>query len=133
MTERKVKQVIVMRTEFIIDDKKITPRKGKMIAQGAHASLNVFISGNGGFQPIKNDSPAQKWLDGTHTKVCVQVKTEEELVDVYEKAKEKGITCSLITDVGLTEFGGVPTKTCCAIGPWWSDEIDEITGNLNLL
>jgi PTH2 family peptidyl-tRNA hydrolase len=36
-------------------------------------------------------------------------------------------------DAGLTEFNGVPTKTCIAIGPNWSDEIDEITGHLKLL
>lgn len=138
MSERTVKQVIVMRTEFVIDGKKITPRKGKMIAQGAHASLNAFLSGSGYSQgeitvPIKKDSPIRKWIDGNHAKVCVQVKTEEELIDIYNKARAKGMYCSLITDAGLTEFGGIPTKTCCAIGPWWSDEIDEITGNLSLL
>jgi PTH2 family peptidyl-tRNA hydrolase len=138
MSERAVKQVIVMRTEFVIDGKKITPRKGKMIAQGAHASLNAFLSGSGYSQgeitiPIRKDSPLKKWVDGNHAKVCVQVKTEEELIDIYNKARAKGMYCSLITDAGLTEFGGVPTKTCCAIGPWWSDEIDEITGNLSLL
>ncbi len=33
----------------------------------------------------------------------------------------------------LTEFGGVPTLTACAVGPWWSDEVDRITGHLKLL
>ena len=39
----------------------------------------------------------------------------------------------LITDAGHTEFHGVPTRTCLAIGPAWSDEIDAITGGLQLL
>jgi len=27
----------------------------------------------------------------------------------------------------------VPTKTCCAVGPAWSDAVDAITGRLALL
>lgn len=138
MTERKTKQVIVMRTEFVNDGKKVTPRKGKMIAQGAHASLNAIL--DLGYQaidelqiPTYKSGPLRHWLNGNHAKICVSVKTEEELVELYNKAKSKGMICSLITDAGLTEFGGVPTKTCCAIGPWWSEEIDEITGGLPLL
>lgn len=39
---------------------------------------------------------------------------------------------NLITDSGLTEFGGVPTKTVCAIGPDYDEKIDKITGHLKL-
>jgi peptidyl-tRNA hydrolase, PTH2 family len=39
----------------------------------------------------------------------------------------------LITDAGHTEFKGVPTKTCLAIGPNDVDEIDVVTGHLKLL
>jgi PTH2 family peptidyl-tRNA hydrolase len=39
----------------------------------------------------------------------------------------------LITDAGATEFHGVPTHTCCAVGPAWTDEVDAITGALPLL
>jgi PTH2 family peptidyl-tRNA hydrolase len=67
-----------------------------------------------------------------HLLKCCYVETEEELLEVYNKAKEKGMISCLITDKGLTEFNGVPTITCCAIGPAWSDELDEITGNLKL-
>lgn len=141
--------------EFTIDGKKITPRKGKFCAQAAHASMKVILDlmewtktsyGYG----IVNESEAQyggdlklserhisdsmkDWILGKFTKVCVSVNSEKELVDIYEKAKKAGLICSLITDAGLTEFNGVPTKTCCAIGPAWSDEIDEITGHLPLL
>jgi PTH2 family peptidyl-tRNA hydrolase len=73
------------------------------------------------------------WLTDKFTKICVSVNSEAELLEVYGNAKEKGLICSLITDAGLTEFNGVPTITCCAIGPVWSDEVDEITGKLSLL
>jgi PTH2 family peptidyl-tRNA hydrolase len=38
----------------------------------------------------------------------------------------------LITDRGLTEFGGVPTRTCLAVGPDYYDLIDPVTGDLEL-
>lgn len=34
---------------------------------------------------------------------------------------------------GKTEFHGVPTRTCLAIGPDDSEKIDAITGQLQLL
>ena len=52
---------------------------------------------------------------------------------MYLQAKQDGIPCALIEDEGLTEFNGVKTKTCIAIGPWYADEIDQITGHLKLL
>lgn len=135
----KSKQVIVMRKSFEIDGKKITPRKGKYIAQGAHASLKAILDYS---DDIKDDGVLQinygwhealnAWLTGSFTKVCCVVESEEEIIDLYNKAKEKGLICSLIKDSGLTEFNGVPTITCCAIGPAWSDEVDEITGKLEL-
>lgn len=127
------KQVIVMR-------KDINMRKGKMVAQGSHASLKAVLDlmvhkdeksilhlGQPGYEAIKD------WIEGQFTKICVSVNSEAELLEVYNKAKEKGLICSLITDAGLTEFNGVSTITCCAIGPAWSNEVDAITGHLSLL
>lgn len=51
---------------------------------------------------------------------------------IYSKAKEKDLEVRLITDSGITEFGGVPTRTCLAIGPDWSELIDPITSHLKL-
>lgn len=139
--DNKSKQVIVMRKSFIIDGKKITPRKGKYIAQGCHSSLKAildygYITGEvddlGFTIDLKENSALKDWLTGSFTKVCCVVETEEEIIALYNKAKESGLICSLIKDAGLTEFGGTPTITCCAIGPAWSDEVDEITGQLEL-
>ena len=55
------------------------------------------------------------------------------MLDIYQQAKDKGLPCSLIVDAGLTEFNGIPTKTCIAIGPAYSKYIDPITGHLKLL
>ena len=134
--DRVAKQVIILR-------KDLNMRKGKMVAQGAHASMK-FILDRGHYGQSELDSPEEfhsritepaikSWVQGLFTKVCVSVDSEEELITIYEKAKESGLVVSMITDAGLTEFSGVPTKTCIAIGPNWSDEIDPITRHLKLL
>lgn len=132
---REPKQVIVMR-------KDLNMRKGKMIAQGAHASMAVLLDMMTKTQASADSStvmtmsvsgPVRDWLMGKFTKVAVSVNSEQELLDVYNKARELGLPAALITDSGLTEFNGVPTNTCCAIGPWYRDRIDTITGHLSLL
>ena len=152
--ERVSKQVIVMRRD-LKNAKGEKVRTGKLMAQAAHASLKAILDNMNWSKMrfgygIVNEAESQcggdfilresnitdamkDWLTGRFTKVCVSVNSEAELIEVYNKAKEKGLICSLITDAGLTEFGGVPTITCCAIGPVWSNEVDEITGKLFLL
>lgn len=136
-----IKQVIVMRTHF--PDGKGGVRKvrtGKMIAQGAHASLGSLLSTKKIWmyaEPtqlmLQVDKDAQSWLEGKFTKVVLGVKTEEELLDVYQKASSAGLLCSLIRDAGDTEFGGVPTLTAVGIGPAAAEKIDPITGGLQLI
>lgn len=135
-----VKQVIVMR-------KDLNMRKGKMVAQGSHASLGVVLSmmqridmGEvDGIHAIvlrlimSLDSPLDYWISTEFKKICVGVKSEEELMTIYEAAKTAELPCKLIEDRGHTEFHGVITKTCCAIGPDFTEEIDKITGHLPLL
>lgn len=114
------KQVILMRTDLQM-------RKGKMVAQGSHSSLAAYKIAD------KNSEAFKVWDEGLFKKICVQVSSEEELLDIYEKAKAANLTCVLIEDSGLTEFHGVKTKTCLCIGPNWDEEIDPITGHLKLL
>lgn len=65
--------------------------------------------------------------------MCVYVNSEAELLEIVQAANDAGLYNALITDSGLTEFGGVPTKTCIAIGPAYSDRIDPVTRHLPLL
>jgi PTH2 family peptidyl-tRNA hydrolase len=125
------KQVIVMRRD-------LNMRKGKMVAQGSHASMKVILEQmvqgpEEGKRVLWASGAMRDWLDHLFTKVCVQVGSEAELLAVYEAARTAGLPCALITDAGLTEFNGVPTITCCAIGPEYPDKIDPITGHLKLL
>jgi PTH2 family peptidyl-tRNA hydrolase len=137
------KQVIVMRTD-------LNMRKGKMVAQGSHASMafltrHADVDMEGYVLPKSNDATFTKslnfdfakevdeWMQNSFTKICVGVKSEEELDEIYNRAKEAGLTVHMVVDSGLTEFNGVPTKTCLAIGPHYSEKIDAITGQLKLL
>ena len=82
---------------------------------------------------VVQGTPWYEWLNGSFTKIVVYVNSEQELLDIYEKAKDAKLPCSLIQDSGFTEFHGVPTYTAVAVGPWWSEAVDEITGDLPLL
>lgn len=123
------KQVIVMR-------KDLGMRKGKMIAQGAHASLRVLLergAADGDRYVIAMTDAMTEWMTGRFTKVCVSVDSEAALDAVVARAKAAGVPCALIVDAGQTEFHGAPTKTCCAVGPAWIADVDAITGDLPLL
>lgn len=125
------KQVIIIR-------KDLNMRKGKMISQGSHVSMKVFLdlcqkSNNTYTFNFEPDSDWDRWLNGLFTKIVVSCDSEKELEELYQQAKDKGLPCSMIVDAGLTEFHGEPTKTCIAIGPADPKDIDEITRHLKLL
>jgi len=141
MEKRNSKQVIVVRRD-LRNTKGEKIRTGKIVAQGSHASLKAILDLMESDKiyttttlklRFKEGSALHDWLTDKFTKICVSVNSEAELLEVYNKAKEKGLICSLITDAGLTEFNGVPTITCAAIGPAWDEEINEITSKLQLL
>lgn len=129
-----IKQVIIVR-------KDLNMRKGKIASQVAHACMRVFFDK---LNSIRSYGELQGWSLGTHKyfeefitgkfkKIVVYVNSEQELLDVYQKAQDAGLHSSLIRDAGLTEFKGVPTYTTACIGPWEATAIDAITGKLPLL
>lgn len=146
MDNRTTKQVIIIRTD-LRNKKGEKIRTGKIISQGSHAVVNAIFSDakidvNNGKRyayvcledwTTKTKTPLGSWMEDEYsTKICLKVKSEKELLDIYNKAKKSKIPCSLIKDAGLTEFSE-PTYTSVAIGPYYSDKIDEITKNLSLL
>jgi len=125
----KIKQVIVLRHDLKM-------RRGKQIAQGAHASMSFLTRRlqSQGTISIDDFSPnEQAWIMGAFAKVCVRCNSEEELMAIHDKAKEMALEVHLITDSGKTEFHGQPTRTCLAIGPDEVEKIDPVTGHLELL
>lgn len=106
-------------------------RKGKFGAQMAHGSI-AWLLERCRLEKPKFSSEEKEWMYNGQTKICLRVENEKELLEIYQKAKEKGLTTFLITDAGHTEFNG-PTKTVVAIGPNDSKLINSITGHLKLM
>lgn len=114
-----MKQIIVMRAD-------LNMRKGKMVAQGAHASVGTVVA-------YRDDPRVVEWLSGAFTKICVRADSLEQLMMVYTDAISAGMLATLITDNGKTEFGDEKTITCVAIGPDTPERLDAVTGGLKLL
>lgn len=126
-----IKQVIVTRTD-------LNMRKGKLAAQAAHASLAVILQSKIGktqnnFIVLKMNDYLKQWLEGSFTKIVLGIESEEALISLHEKIKQTEIPVALIVDNGTTEFHGVKTPTCIAIGPWIDEEIDVFTKELKLI
>ena len=126
------KQVIVIRRDLRM-------RRGKEIAQGAHASMAWLrqrlmpqLTLAGVADQVMFSEAERVWLEGSLRKVTVKVGSEAELLAVYDKALESGVLVHLITDRGLTEFGGTSTRTCLAVGPDYDNRVDPVTGDLEL-
>ena len=137
----KSKMMIVMRRDLKM-------RKGKIAAQAGHACIDAILmalnkEGRVNDFEITDDgiilkdsdkptTPLSDWFKYGCAKICVYVDSEEELMNIADKAKEKGIIAAIITDAGMTEFHGVPTKTCLALEPLPAEIADELTGGLPL-
>ncbi len=115
-----MKQAIVVRTDLGMG-------KGKIAAQVAHAAVSAYV-----FAETFDPMLADKWMREGAKKVVLKVDSEKELLELFEKAKAKGLPRSLIRDAGLTQ---IPpgTITAIAIGPEKDEKVDAIVGHLKLL
>ena len=114
------KQVIVIRRDLGMG-------KGKMVAQGAHASLAAFLRAWRAHREW-----AVAWLRSGQKKVVVRVDSLEELMSVWKEAKALGLPVALVRDRGLTQLPP-GTITALGIGPAPSELVDRVTGKLKLL
>jgi len=127
-----LKQVIVVRKLFPDGRGGFRgTRRGKELAQIAHATKACLKARNHN-GVIELPSHITEWLNGQTRTITLQVDHEEDLVKVAQAAQEAGLECHVIEDLGLTEFGNTPTKTCLAIGPDLDSKIDPITKHLSL-
>jgi PTH2 family peptidyl-tRNA hydrolase len=126
----KVKQVLVLR-------KDLNMSKGKMVTQGAHASIAFLtnkmkdnLSNPEALWWVNLSQAEKEWVYGTFFKVCVGVDSKKELLDIAYNAVMMGLSVKYIEETtGFDE----PTFTCLAIGPDYSSKIDPVTKHLKLL
>ncbi len=107
--------------------KDLNMRKGKIASQCAHAAVLAYKTAD------RSDAAFQSWDQGMFKKITVSVDTTQQLLDLIEIVKAKGILVSPIVDNGLTEFHNIPTLTCAAFGPAWEDDLNPLTSHLKLL
>lgn len=136
-----VKQAIVVRRDL-----NMSP--GKLAAQVAHASMGFLTRSlkwdadasvnwdwtvkDKNNRCISVDEELALWIDGSFTKIVLMVPDEQTLLSVYQNAKTNGLRHTLITDEGRTEFSGVSTNTCVAVGPNYIEKVNDITRLLPL-
>lgn len=120
-----MKMVIVMRTD-------LNMRKGKMVAQGAHAAVMPFISREASDYRHPLRGFLETWVYTGMKKICVGIGSHDELMRLTIDAAEAQCPFFIVQDAGHTE---VPTgtMTCVAFGPFEEEKLDKITGHLKLL
>jgi PTH2 family peptidyl-tRNA hydrolase len=97
---------------------------GKKCAQLAHAAVGAYE---------KTDKVTRKkWFNEGMKKVALKVPTLREMYEIKTNAEMAGIATSLIIDAGRTEIEP-GTVTALGLGPALSEDLDRITGDLQLL
>lgn len=136
----KVKQVILVPRD--LKNAKGQPvHPPKMMAQVGHAAMawlgtrfkNAPRDKEGRFI-VELTEDERTWLvDGDFAKIVLGVDNQDQMHKLVTHATYAGLHTEVIEDAGHTEFDGLPTITCAAIGPDRADAIDRITGGLNIL
>lgn len=116
--EGRLKQILILRTDLKM-------RRGKEIAQGAHASM-------GGYLAHRRDPFMRMWLEGAFAKIAVGIDSEDALLALHENARAAGLPVCLIQDAGRTEFKGEKTYTALSVGPGDPELLASLTGHLKL-
>ena len=111
------KQAIIVRSDLGMG-------KGKLVAQGSHASLQAYMK--------CDEETRDEWIEEGSKKITLKVDSEKELTELFNQAKKRKLASALIRDAGHTQVEP-GTLTAVAIGPAEEDEIDVITGKLKLL
>ena len=97
--------------------------KGKMSAQCSHAAVESVLK--------SSKEKVGEWREEGGTKVVLEVKNLDELMEYKKKALSAKLVNALIKDAGRTFFKE-STVTCLGIGPDEDDKIDKVCGGLKL-
>ena len=100
--------------------------RGKAAAQVAHGAIAAMEE-----TWKSNPEMVRKWSQSGQMKVVLQVDDLKALRVIKITCHKMGIPCVEINDAGRTQLPP-GTTTVLGIGPWWTLDIDKITGDLKL-
>ncbi|TQW00007.1 hypothetical protein V2A60_005420 [Cordyceps javanica] len=126
LTNEECKLVLVVRTDLGMT-------KGKIAAQCSHATLACYkaLASN----PDPNSTARKmlaRWEKYGQAKIAVQLKSQDEMLQLCRKAREMGLTAEVIKDAGRTQIEA-GSMTVLGVGPAPRSLVDEVTGHLKLL
>ncbi|KAF7558488.1 hypothetical protein G7046_g5659 [Stylonectria norvegica] len=119
------KLVLVVRTDLGMT-------KGKIAAQCSHATLACYKA----LARLPPNAPERKllarWEKYGQAKIAVQVKSQEEILELRRRARSLGLTAEVIQDAGRTQIEA-GSMTVLGVGPAPRSLVDQVTGGLKLL
>ena len=74
----------------------------------------------------------RRWERSGQAKIAVQAKSQEELVELRDRARALGLVAEVIADAGRTQIEA-GSLTVLGVGPAPKSVVDQITGALKLL
>ncbi|XP_047235537.1 peptidyl-tRNA hydrolase 2, mitochondrial isoform X2 [Girardinichthys multiradiatus] len=113
------KMVLVVRNDLKMG-------KGKVAAQCSHAAVSAYKQ-----VQRRNPELLKQWEYCGQPKVVVKALDEDTLIDLLGRAREVGLTVSLIQDAGRTQIAP-GSRTVLGIGPGPANLVDGVTGDLKL-
>lgn len=110
--------------QYIIINNSLNMQKGKLVAQGAHASVSVL-------EKI-DEKTINEWKHSGMKKIVLKISSTEELIKKFQQVKNAKLPVMLITDAGKTQ---VPSgsKTAFACGPIKETDGEKYFSELKLL
>ncbi|KAJ0261077.1 Aminoacyl-tRNA hydrolase [Hirschfeldia incana] len=113
------KMVLVVRNDLKMG-------KGKIAAQCSHATLGLY-------KKLVRRAPKalNSWEECAQPKVVVKIETEDEMLDLQERAKSLKLPTHITIDAGRTQIAPNSRTVMAILGP--VQVVDEVTGGLKLL
>ncbi len=108
---------------------------GKIAAQCSHATLACYKA----LLEAAQESPSsiearilRRWERRGQAKIAVQVKSQDEMLQLMEAARSMDINAEIVADAGRTQIEA-GSLTVLGIGPGPKSAVDKVTGHLKLL
>lgn len=108
---------------------------GKIAAQCSHATLACYKTLLRASQRDPSSPEARllkQWERRGQAKIAVQIKSQDELMELMGKARSLGVTAEVIQDAGRTQIEA-GSLTVLGVGPAPKSLVDKVTGHLKLL